>query len=198
MVNKTENDLGKCGPLSNVYKTVVVSACSRIIDPLVRKSIWIFSFSSPWGTLLQISDLFSFAEWILDWCHSLCPHIFTSDNFQLEIIEFIPKIRSVSRAIGWSVSIFYWTPTMLCWKEQNVSLHFLSLEFCISMFPLVIAFIEDYCSVHVNDVVFWYSGCSKLLTFVDQIHFIHKNSCFNAFQIENGASTYLKCFKGRD
>lgn len=35
VINKTENELGNCGPISNVYKSVVVAGCSRIINPLV-------------------------------------------------------------------------------------------------------------------------------------------------------------------
>lgn len=35
VINKTENELGNCGPISNVYKSVVVAGCNRIINPLV-------------------------------------------------------------------------------------------------------------------------------------------------------------------
>lgn len=35
VVNKTQNDLGKCGPLSNVYSSLVVAGCNRVIDPFV-------------------------------------------------------------------------------------------------------------------------------------------------------------------
>lgn len=35
VVNQTENDLGKCGPLANVYDAVRVAGCNRIVNPLV-------------------------------------------------------------------------------------------------------------------------------------------------------------------
>lgn len=31
-----QEDLGRCGPLSNVYKSVLVAGCNRVIDPFVR------------------------------------------------------------------------------------------------------------------------------------------------------------------
>ncbi|XP_055325440.1 prominin-like protein isoform X1 [Sitodiplosis mosellana] len=34
VVNQTENELGRCGPLANVYKSVVVAGCNRIVNPL--------------------------------------------------------------------------------------------------------------------------------------------------------------------
>lgn len=51
VVNKTQNDLGKCGPLSNVYKSVHVAACNRIVNPWVSSTrgtrhIGSISFSS--------------------------------------------------------------------------------------------------------------------------------------------------------
>ena len=30
-----EEDLGRCGPLSNVYKSVLVAGCNRVVDPFV-------------------------------------------------------------------------------------------------------------------------------------------------------------------
>ncbi|XP_059619973.1 prominin-like protein isoform X4 [Phlebotomus argentipes] len=33
VVKTTENDLGRCGPISNVYNATLVAACNRIIDP---------------------------------------------------------------------------------------------------------------------------------------------------------------------
>lgn len=35
VVNTTENELGRCGPMANVYKSVVEASCSRIVNPLV-------------------------------------------------------------------------------------------------------------------------------------------------------------------
>jgi hypothetical protein len=35
VINTTQNDLGRCGPLSNVYKAVFVASCKRIVDPFV-------------------------------------------------------------------------------------------------------------------------------------------------------------------
>lgn len=35
VINKTENEWGNCGPISNVYKSLVVAGCNRIINPLV-------------------------------------------------------------------------------------------------------------------------------------------------------------------
>lgn len=36
VVNQTENDLGRCGPLANVYNSVRSAGCNRIVNPLVR------------------------------------------------------------------------------------------------------------------------------------------------------------------
>lgn len=35
VITKTKNDLGRCGPMSNVYKSVVVASCNRVVDPFV-------------------------------------------------------------------------------------------------------------------------------------------------------------------
>lgn len=36
VVNSTQDEVGKCGPLSQVYNATVVGACSAIINPYVR------------------------------------------------------------------------------------------------------------------------------------------------------------------
>lgn len=35
VINQTENDLGRCGPLANVYESIRVAGCNRIVNPLV-------------------------------------------------------------------------------------------------------------------------------------------------------------------
>lgn len=35
VINKTTNDLGRCGPLSNVYESLLVAGCNRVVDPFV-------------------------------------------------------------------------------------------------------------------------------------------------------------------
>lgn len=35
VINTTENELGRCGPMANVYRSVVEATCSRIVNPLV-------------------------------------------------------------------------------------------------------------------------------------------------------------------
>lgn len=35
VVNQTENDVGKCGPISNVYNSLIVATCNRVVDPFV-------------------------------------------------------------------------------------------------------------------------------------------------------------------
>lgn len=44
VVNTTENELGRCGPLANVYKSVVEASCSRIVNPLVSAFLFLFFF----------------------------------------------------------------------------------------------------------------------------------------------------------
>lgn len=44
VVNKTENEWGNCGPISNVYKSVVVAGCNRIVNPLVSFVMKFFLF----------------------------------------------------------------------------------------------------------------------------------------------------------
>jgi prominin 1 len=66
VVNQTENDLGKCGPLANVYESVRVAGCNRIINPLngfwagIIGCVLIFLpmiiFSLKLSTLYQKSD----------------------------------------------------------------------------------------------------------------------------------------------
>uniref|UniRef100_A0A1B0D4C1 Prominin n=1 Tax=Phlebotomus papatasi TaxID=29031 RepID=A0A1B0D4C1_PHLPP len=35
VIRTTENQVGRCGPISNVYNATLVAACNRVIDPLV-------------------------------------------------------------------------------------------------------------------------------------------------------------------
>lgn len=44
VVNQTKNDVGKCGPISNVYSSMVVATCNRIVDPFVSSSFSIKLF----------------------------------------------------------------------------------------------------------------------------------------------------------
>lgn len=61
VVNQTENELGRCGPLANVYKSVVEASCSRIVNPLVCL-FFIISFSSAmqYNNIWQFFFLFHF------------------------------------------------------------------------------------------------------------------------------------------
>lgn len=34
VVSKTENDVAKCGPISNIYNATVVATCNKIVDPI--------------------------------------------------------------------------------------------------------------------------------------------------------------------
>lgn len=36
VITKTQNELGKCGPLSTVYNSALVATCNRVIDPFVN------------------------------------------------------------------------------------------------------------------------------------------------------------------
>jgi prominin 1 len=38
VVNQTRNDVGKCGPISNVYDSMIVATCNRVVDPFVSSS----------------------------------------------------------------------------------------------------------------------------------------------------------------
>lgn len=35
VVAATRNDIGKCGPISNVYNATIVGACNSVVDPFV-------------------------------------------------------------------------------------------------------------------------------------------------------------------
>lgn len=35
VIQKTKNELGRCAPLSNVYDSLTVAGCNRIVDPFV-------------------------------------------------------------------------------------------------------------------------------------------------------------------
>lgn len=35
VISKTQNDVGRCGPMSNVYNSVLVATCNRVVDPFV-------------------------------------------------------------------------------------------------------------------------------------------------------------------
>lgn len=37
VVRNTANDVGKCGPISNVYDSIIVAGCNRIVDPFVSR-----------------------------------------------------------------------------------------------------------------------------------------------------------------
>lgn len=47
-----EHDLGRCGPLSNVYKSVLVAGCNRVIDPF--NGFWL---GVAWCTLLFLPTI---------------------------------------------------------------------------------------------------------------------------------------------
>lgn len=88
VVNTTENELGRCGPLANVYKSVVEASCSRIVNPLVS-FIHIFIGSVPkteyeniQRIIIIIKHFFSsvFVEWIMGRNRSVHFAIFASNN----------------------------------------------------------------------------------------------------------------------
>lgn len=66
VISVTENELGKCGPLDNAYKSIVVAGCSRIVNPLnglwagIITSVLLFLpaiiFSLKLSTLYKKSD----------------------------------------------------------------------------------------------------------------------------------------------
>lgn len=35
VIDSTQNDIGLCGPVFNVYQSVIVASCNRIVDPFV-------------------------------------------------------------------------------------------------------------------------------------------------------------------
>lgn len=35
VINATKSDVGRCGPISNVYDSMIVAACNRVVDPFV-------------------------------------------------------------------------------------------------------------------------------------------------------------------
>lgn len=40
VVTNTQNNVGKCGPISNVYDSVLVAGCNRIVDPFVSLGLF--------------------------------------------------------------------------------------------------------------------------------------------------------------
>lgn len=38
VIESTEGDIGLCGPVYNVYESVIVASCNRIVDPFVSIS----------------------------------------------------------------------------------------------------------------------------------------------------------------
>lgn len=36
VINATKSDVGRCGPISNVYDSMIVATCNRVVDPFVR------------------------------------------------------------------------------------------------------------------------------------------------------------------
>lgn len=43
VVTSTTNDVGRCGPISNVYDSVLVAGCNRIVDPFVSCFFFLFN-----------------------------------------------------------------------------------------------------------------------------------------------------------
>lgn len=39
VINATKSDVGRCGPISNVYDSMIVAACNRVVDPFVSRSL---------------------------------------------------------------------------------------------------------------------------------------------------------------
>lgn len=61
VVNQTENELGRCGPLANVYKSVVVAGCNRIVNPLVSHFYFgNFTISTERNKLMVFPQFFFF------------------------------------------------------------------------------------------------------------------------------------------
>lgn len=46
VINKTKNELGRCAPLSNVYNSILVAGCNRVVDPFVSMASNCFWFES--------------------------------------------------------------------------------------------------------------------------------------------------------
>lgn len=38
VINTTKSDVGRCGPIANVYDSMIVAACNRVIDPFVSQT----------------------------------------------------------------------------------------------------------------------------------------------------------------
>lgn len=38
VINATQDEVGKCGPISNVYESLIIAACNRVIDPFVSNN----------------------------------------------------------------------------------------------------------------------------------------------------------------
>lgn len=95
VVHRTENDLGRCGPMSNVYNSTVVAVCNRVIDPFVGFLILFFQINIHYGCIF-----YDFLEWILDWCCLVCFNILTNNYYLRKIVNAVSKIGSISRTIG--------------------------------------------------------------------------------------------------
>lgn len=40
VINATKEDVGRCGPISNVYDSMIVATCNRVVDPFVSLNFW--------------------------------------------------------------------------------------------------------------------------------------------------------------
>lgn len=85
VVNQTENELGRCGPLANVYKSVVVAGCNRIVNPLVSLKFFyiitiIFITNSENFLNIKILFLAFISEWIMGRNNNVHSLIFAGNN----------------------------------------------------------------------------------------------------------------------
>jgi Prominin len=84
VINKTENEVGRCGPLSNVYKAVYVATCKRVVDPFVS-IFWC-------GVFVVLTRFFPNTEWILDGGRLVLVLVLPNVDFLGQIVNAVPEI----------------------------------------------------------------------------------------------------------
>lgn len=98
VINTTKEDVGRCAPISNVYDSMIVATCNRVVDPFVSlHCIKSKRYESNFCSLL---------EWILGRRSVLCSSLLPNNRFKREAVDIVSEVRSISRPVSRSVSSF--------------------------------------------------------------------------------------------
>lgn len=97
VIEATSKNIGRCGPIANVYDSMTVATCNRIVDPFVR------ALSNLSNCKMFIFKLF--LERILGRRRVVSRHLPADDRAVREAVHALPQVGSVPGPAGRIVSV---------------------------------------------------------------------------------------------